>query len=216
MQLRPQIANFELSSEKPSGVTHNLDISLFERLCAGGPSFREIVNKLPTTQLTVQRRMRPEIADLIRGPLYPQLLDHGGVTMYPDVKGIRPHVYWFDHSHWEDREETKDMQETSHSNTYEVDMTIQLVKHLLKQGYYKSGEIAIITPYLGQLRKFHHSLKSHFSVEISDRDEDDLANLEATMGAESPEPLRVERKALSDSIRLATVERYCVFFLIVP
>jgi len=206
MQLRPQIANFELSSENPSGITHNLDISLFERLCAGGPSFREIVNKLPTTQLTVQRRMRPEIADLVRIPLYPQLLDHGRVTTYPDVEGIGPNVYWFDHSHWEDREEAKDMQDTSRSNTYEVDMTIQLVKHLLKQGCYKSGEIVIITPYVGQLRKFHHSLKSHFSVEISDRDEDDLAKLEAAMGAESPEPLKVERKALSDSIRVATVK----------
>jgi len=205
MQLRPQVANFELSSEKPSDVTHNLDISLFERLCTGGPSFREIVNNLPTTQLTVQRRMRPEIADLVRIPLYRQLVDHGDVVKYPDVNGVRPNIYWFDHSHWEDREQAKDMEETSHSNRYEVEMTIQLVKHLFKQGCYKSGDIVIITPYLGQLRKLRHSLKSHFSVEISDRDEDDLAKFEAATGAESPEPLKVERKSLSDKVRIATV-----------
>ena len=37
------------------------------------------------TQLTVQQRMRPEIADLVRMPLYNELLDHASIrpSQYP-------------------------------------------------------------------------------------------------------------------------------------
>jgi superfamily I DNA and/or RNA helicase len=203
MQLRPHVANFELSSENRKGITHNLDISLFERLCTSP------ANKIPSTQLTVQRRMRPSIADLVRFPLYPKVLDHESVHDYPNVMGMVDNLYWFDHSNWEDGQKESDMKEMSHSNQFEVDMTVQLVAHLHKQGCYKSGDIAILTPYLGQLRKFAKALGNYFSIEISDGDEEDLAHLEATQPADSteemPVPLKMERKPLSDSIRIATV-----------
>jgi AAA domain len=123
--------------------------------------------------------------------------------------GMVDNLYWFEHSNWEDGQKESDMKEMSHSNSFEVEMAVQLVSHLHKQGCYKSGDIAIITPYLGQLRKLRQSLGNHFSVEISDRDEEDLASL---LPAESTEetppdgvPLKMERKPLSDSIRIATV-----------
>lgn len=201
MQLRPHIANFELSSENTKGMAHKLDISLFERLCASP------MNRIPSTLLTVQRRMRSTIADLVRLPLYPTLVDHESVHRYPDVIGMADNLYWFDHSNCEDGQKDSDMKEMSHSNKFEVEMTVQLVAHLHRQGCYKSGDIAIITPYLGQLRKLRQSLGNYFSIEISDRDEEDLANLET-----SPEStdqvapvLKLERKPLSDSIRIATV-----------
>lgn len=37
--------------------------------------------------LTTQRRMRPDIADLIRRTIYPTLLDSDVVKRYPDVRG---------------------------------------------------------------------------------------------------------------------------------
>jgi hypothetical protein len=122
--------------------------------------------------------MRPSIADLVRFPLYPNLLDHESVHAYPNVMGMVDSLYWFDHSISEDGQKESDMKEMSHSNQFEVDMTVQLVAHLHKQGGYKNGDIAIITPYLGQLRKIAKALGNYSSVEISDRDEEDLANLE--------------------------------------
>ena len=202
MQLRPHVANFDLSLENKKGITHNLDVSLFERLCTALPP-----NRIPSTQLTVQRRMRPSIADLVRLPLYPELVDHESVYRYPKVMGMLDNLYWFDHSNWEDGQNESDLKDMSHSNKFEVDMAVQLVAHLHRQGCYGSGDIAIITPYLGQLRKLRQSLGNHFSVEISDGDEEDLANLEASTEELEPAvgPLKMERKPLSDSIRIATV-----------
>ena len=78
MQLRPHVQNHELSAENQRReLKYNLDISLFERLCASGVrSTTEHNLEFPFAQLTVQRRMRPDIADLVRLPLYPELEDH--------------------------------------------------------------------------------------------------------------------------------------------
>jgi hypothetical protein len=208
MQLRPHIANFDLSSENTCGkVTHNLDISMFERLFMGGPSSLSTNGKLPpSTQLTVQRRMRPEIADLVRVPLYPGLLDHDNVKNYPNVLGVYHPIYWVDHSNHEDQRGSSDMKETSRSNTFEVQMTIGLVLHLKKQGCYKRGDVAIVTPYLGQFRKLWDKLKIHFSVEMSDRDEDELGNFERGIERNDTVPIiNLETKPLTETVRLATV-----------
>ncbi|KAG0297679.1 hypothetical protein BGZ96_005343 [Linnemannia gamsii] len=69
LQLRPQIENYNLSSDSSIGKQHNLDRSLFERLVTSS------TNPLPMSHLTIQRRMRPEISSLIRNTLYPDLED---------------------------------------------------------------------------------------------------------------------------------------------
>ncbi|CAG8488734.1 11582_t:CDS:10 [Funneliformis caledonium] len=66
LQLRPHIATYTLSVDSQPGEYFMLDRSLFERLVNEGVTM---------SQLTIQRRMRPEIADLIRGTLYPKLTD---------------------------------------------------------------------------------------------------------------------------------------------
>jgi superfamily I DNA and/or RNA helicase len=182
-------------------MTNNLDISLFERLCTS------TAKRVPSTLLTVQRRMRPSIADLVRIPLYPELLDHETVKAHPDVMGMADNLYWFDHSNAEAGQKDSDMKDMSHSNEFEVNMTTELVAHLHRQGCYKSGDIAVITPYLGQMRLLRQSFGKYFSVEISDRDEEDLANLEPSLeSTDEPAPvIKTERKPLSHSIRIATV-----------
>lgn len=45
--------------------------------------------------LTTQRRMRPEISNLIRVPIYPALMDSEAVMNYPDVRGMSHNCYWF-------------------------------------------------------------------------------------------------------------------------
>lgn len=206
MQLRPHIANYDLSFENSKRqVKHNLDVSLFERLCFSGvPSTSSHHFDFPLAKLTVQRRMRPEIADLVRLPLYKELQDHPDVQKYPRVAGMYQPLLWLDHEQHEDGADHIDMKETSHSNTYEVDMVTQLVSHLSKQGYYKPGQIAVITPYLGQLRKLRNSLRNTFSVQMSETDVEEVARLESV---ESVGEFvgNIERKELSETVRIATV-----------
>src|SRR5271163_946620 len=124
MQLRPHVQNYDLSLEnKRKELNHNLDISLFERLCtAGVRSTCENNLQFPFTLLTVQRCMRPEIADLVRVPLYPGLEDHPTVQNYPQVPGMYYPLYWLDHSESEEGAGDPDIKGTSHSNDYEVEM----------------------------------------------------------------------------------------------
>ena len=206
MQLRPHIQNHELSAENQRReLKYNLDISLFERLCAVGVrSTTENNLEFPFVRLNVQRRMRPEIADLIRIPLYPKLEDHPKVHDYPQVPGMYSQLYWFDHSQREDGSGDLDLKGTSHSNDYEIEMVKQLLSHLSKQGCYKDGELAVITPYVGQLRKLRNELQNTFSVQLSEKDQEEVDTLDQSeVNQDSIHSF--ERKALSQSVRIATV-----------
>jgi len=46
----------------------------------------------------MQHRMRPEIADLVVGTIYDELLNHDSVKLYPDVKGTTKNVYFITHT----------------------------------------------------------------------------------------------------------------------
>lgn len=99
-----------LSTEhKSGGKIYKFDMSLMERLSTSG---------FPMSQIDVQRRMRPQISDLIRyvpilihkfclteglfrRTLYPKLEDHESVNNYPPVRGMRKNVFFFDHRHKE-------------------------------------------------------------------------------------------------------------------
>ena len=204
-QLRPKIKNYDLSVENPHSKTYDLDVSLFERLCSSGVSSTS-GDKLgfPLTQLTVQRRMRPEIADLIRNPLYWDLLDHQCVKQYPRVAGMFHDLYWFNHEQEEDGMGEMDVKDTSRSNVYEVEMVTQFVSYLCKQNIYKDGDVVVITPYSGQLRKFRDSLGNILSVQLSDEDQEALAVLDSLEAAQNATSI-IERKPLAQRVRIATV-----------
>ena len=145
-QLRPQINDFNLSLESQQGMPYQLDRSQFERLSVG----ERDRPRFPVAQLDVQRRMRPEISKLIRATLYPFLLDHSSREKLPDVVGMRENVFWLDHDNFEEGAQAN-RQQHSHSNIWEVDMVHALVRHIVRQGEYKSTDIAVLTPYTGQL-----------------------------------------------------------------
>jgi hypothetical protein len=112
-QLRPQIQNFlQFSLETPVGRAYQLDRSQFERRAVGEPG----LPPLPVAQLNVQRRMRPEISQLIRR-VYPNLEDHDCVKDLPSVVGMRDNLFWFDHNHPEDFKDDGS-QVKSHSNPW--------------------------------------------------------------------------------------------------
>lgn len=165
MQLRPTINNFSLSLENPQGKQYQLDRSLFERLSIGETG----IQKFPITQLHIQRRMRPEISKLIK-ELYPNLLDDESVINLPDVIGLRNNIFFFDHKNLEG-DNNQGIQK-SHINIWEVEMTYALVRHLVLQGSYKTTDIAVLTPYSGQLQKLRSKFQNYFEIVLSDRDQD--------------------------------------------
>ena len=206
-QLRPQINNYEFQHENPRGAKFSLDISLFERLIHPQPGYL----KLPYNSLEVQRRMHPSIAELIRSTLYPKLQDHPSVSRYPEVDGMRKRLFWLDHQEKEDASSSSLAQSFSKTNAWEVEMTAALVSHLVRQGVYRSEDIAVLTPYLGQLQKLKQRLRSSFAIVLGDRDLDDLEtkgleddDREETSAAASS----VRKQTLLNALRIATVDNF--------
>lgn len=205
MQLRPQVQNYDLSREnRNGGEQYSLDVSLFERLV--NPDEGSGV-RVPYSTLETQRRMHPSIAQLVRETLYPRLKDAPSVLQYPEVSGMRKRLFWLDHRHQETNSSKNDDSGTSHQNDYEVEMTIALVNHLVCQGTYKSGEIAVLTPYLGQLHLLRSRLQESFAITLGERDESDLEN--AGLNDEVPEiQQRVVTGNLLQTLRVATIDNF--------
>jgi hypothetical protein len=215
-QLRPTVSNFdELSLESERGRMHQLDKSQFERLSvgeAGRPS-------VPIAQLNIQRRMRPEISTLIRETIYEKLLDHPSTIDLPNVVGLRQNVFWLDHTHLEDAGEMDVQHSRSKSNSWEVQMVHALVRHVVRQGTYKSSDIAVLTPYTGQLQKLRAAMRSDFEIVLSERDQEALENDGFKLEESQPGHAQVtataehggkplERKQLSELLRVATVDNF--------
>jgi hypothetical protein len=215
-QLRPKAQNYELSCENPRSQV-KMDISLFERLVHPNENENRAVQFVT---LEVQRRMHPSISALIRSTLYPDLQDSRAVAAYPEVSGMRRRLFWLDHREAEDSEKDRS-DSTSHTNRYEVDMVFALVRHLVRQGVYRPSEIAVLTPYLGQLRKLRRALSSFAEVIINDRDIDELAldsdddendetevKSSGVTKARQPPRLGVHKSTLLQALRLATVDNF--------
>ncbi|KAI0129728.1 hypothetical protein BJ170DRAFT_578563 [Xylariales sp. AK1849] len=209
LQLRPQIQNYELQSTNPRGAQFSLDVSLFERLV--NPA-HENDPKLLFSTLETQRRMHPTIAELIRSTLYPSLEDGGMVHGYPEVLGLRRRLFWLHHESPEDQAAQLDTNTTSHTNAFEAEMTTALVQHLVRQGSYGPDDIAVITPYLGQLQLLRRQMETMFEITMGEQDSEELDALNAAKheektqsGLRSKVPIKT---TLLKSIRLATVDNF--------
>jgi hypothetical protein len=211
-QLRAKINNHSLSLESKQGVLYQLDRSQFERLSVGE---RERP-RLPVAQLHVQRRMRPEISTLIRETIYPRLIDHEMTKGLPNVVGMRKNVFWLDHNNVEEGAD-EDVNQKSHSNLWEVEFIHALVRHIVRQGTYQSSDIAVLTPYTGQLRKLRAKMRSDFEIVLSERDQemlakdgfiDEEADWESQQTGSQLEAGKrpLERKKLSELLRIATAD----------
>ncbi|MCJ1330602.1 hypothetical protein MMC10_007287 [Thelotrema lepadinum] len=207
MQLRPQVQNFELSRENHrSGAKYCLDVSLFERLVE--PNV-DCAVQLPYSTLQIQRRMHPSISQLIRETLYPALKDHESVSEYPQVPGMRKRLFWLEHKQGEGNS-SDDATATSYWNNFELDMVTAIVTHLVQQGKYKSGEVAILTPYLGQLHRLRQRLRSFFAITIDERDELELKQAGLAEDAQ-PQPIQgpaPAKSTLLQALRVATIDNF--------
>lgn len=162
--------------------------------------------------------MRPQISTLIRETLYSRLLDHDSIKYLPDVVGMRKNVFWLDHDNLEEGTR-EDQQQRSQSNLWEVDMTHALVRHVLRQGIYSSTDIAVLTPYTGQLQKLRAKMRNDFEIVLSERDQETLmkegfhteeATSEAAQmsGQLNAGMKPLERKKMSELLRIATVDNF--------
>ncbi|GMG01573.1 unnamed protein product [Aspergillus oryzae var. brunneus] len=204
-QLRPQIQNYGLSRENRAGQQYSLDRSLFERLVEpdGDAGIR-----LPFSTLETQRRMHPSIAQLVRDTLYPRLQDAPSVSLYPEVAGMRKRLFWLDHRRPEGNSSVQDAMATSHWNDHEIELTLALVNHLLRQGEYQAGDIAVLTPYLGQLHRMRRKLSQAFTITLGERDQDDLDKAGFTEDERPTTPSAVSRSTLLQALRVATIDNF--------
>lgn len=207
-QLRPQVQNFDLSIESHNGGQYALDVSLFERLVQPQDL---LAQPLPFCTLEVQRRMHPSVSQLVRQTQYPNLQDDPSVSSYPGVVGMRHRLFWMRHEQLEDN--TSNGQSTSRTNAYEVEMIAALVKHLAQQGTYHTDDIAVITPYLGQLRKFRIKFGRTYTLMLNDKDIDELEkegadSEEASLAPSALAPNTAAKGSLNQALRLATIDNF--------
>lgn len=126
-----------------------LDMSLFERLVTK--------NKMPYNVLNMQRRMIPEIRQLVN-LFYPDLRDHSSVMKREAVKGLGPALWWFTHA-WP--EQTKSGA-SGHSicNNEEADIIVHFARYLFRCGT-PVERLTILTFYTAQQELILSKLAVH-------------------------------------------------------
>ena len=140
-QLRPKPTYFELEKN------YKLNVSLFERL---------EMNKFPIKTLSIQHRMRPEIASLITPSVYPVLYNHKSVEEYSHIQGVDKNLFFISHSVFE---VSGYVDSRSHSNPHEAKFVAALCDYFLKQEY-EPSKITILTLYRGQFLEIKKQLSN--------------------------------------------------------
>ena len=86
-QLRPNPTVYDLQKN------YDLDVSLFERMVTNGMLF---------SRLSLQHRMRPQIAKML-DHIYvePKLQNHESVMNFEDIKGVERNLFFVDHNEGE-------------------------------------------------------------------------------------------------------------------
>ncbi|KAI0152242.1 P-loop containing nucleoside triphosphate hydrolase protein [Hypoxylon sp. NC0597] len=191
-QLRPKVKNFKLTVE--AGRGYDLNRSLFERL---------ILQERPHCTLLNQHRMRPEISKLIRHN-YPGLEDAKGTENRPSLSGFQSDVVFFNHNHPEARhnilvDKLDQGASSSKQNIFEAEMVLKCVRYLAQQDY-KTTDIVVLTPYLGQLSLLRNMLSKELDPILTDIDSHDLVEAGVIPSASAD----INKKP----IRLSTIDNY--------
>ncbi|PQK14405.1 hypothetical protein BB8028_0004g13350 [Beauveria bassiana] len=125
-----------------------LQVSLFERLVTQ--------NSMPCQVLKIQRRMIPEIRQLVN-LFYPGLRDHSSVLKREAINGIGLPLWWFDHA-WSEQTGSG---ASGHSiaNNDEADMIIGFTKHLISCGT-PVEKVTILSCYTAQQELINAKLEA--------------------------------------------------------
>ncbi|EGR46246.1 uncharacterized protein TRIREDRAFT_66551 [Trichoderma reesei QM6a] len=190
-QLRPKVNNYNLTVEKGEGF--DLNVSLFERLIRQGHDF---------AALEEQHRSHPDISQFARLLAYPELKDVPKTSSYPPIRGLQKRVVFVHHEHPEEqldsvRDRRDPSSKASKKNIFEAEMVLKTVKYLSLQGY-KSENMVVLTPYMGQLALLRDMMKE--SVYLNELDTHELVRAGLMTQAAS--------KAAKSKLRLSTVDNY--------
>ncbi|KAI5290382.1 hypothetical protein KEM52_000472 [Ascosphaera acerosa] len=129
-----------------AGEPYYLEVSMFERL---------VKNDMPYRTLLRQRRMAPEIRQIIN-PIYPDLRDHDVVLNREPVPGMGDcRAFFFGHYWYESADSL-----SSKYNEGEARMVASFYKYLRANGIH-NHDITVLTFYNGQRKKILRSLKEN-------------------------------------------------------
>jgi replication-associated recombination protein RarA len=147
---------------------NNMNISMFERLVRADPRF-----EVPMTVLSIQRRMRKNIADFTRH-FYKDITeiqdDESCSTKViknrlvhrkfwegkgREIPGVQPHVYFWTH----EGKQVFASVGLSKENPIEAEMVCKLASYLVECGVSPTS-IAILTPYKGQMMLLRSKLRA--------------------------------------------------------
>ncbi|KAK2761189.1 hypothetical protein FQN54_001710 [Arachnomyces sp. PD_36] len=202
LQLRPQVNEQSLSLETKLGAQYRLDESLFERLMDSNSG----IPALPYTQLNIQKRMHPDISLLLKKTLYPNLQDHPSTLEHPSVQGLANRTYWLDHRIPENDSGTARGSSKSFSNTFEVGMVDGLVRYLVNTNAYGLNDIAVLTPYNGQLAELTSKLSGKCKIWLNEKDRQALVD-DGFFGQDkditSPDEVN-----MSNMLRISTIDNF--------
>ena len=199
LQLRPQVEEKLLKTELDMGPEYRLDESLFEKfMCPRDPD----IIPMPVSQLDIQRRMHPSIAEITR-LTYPYLLNHSATASHPPTEGMAHRIFWFHHT----ASETSPLNSVtkSYSNDFEAAMIFGLVRYLLRGGAYALGEIAVITAYKGQLALLKRMFQGTCPVWLHPKDREAL--IDDGFVEQTSSEVR-EEIPMSEMLRMATVDNF--------
>ncbi|KAJ4325231.1 hypothetical protein N0V84_003613, partial [Fusarium piperis] len=192
-QLRPKVNDYKLTKEKGEG--YDLNVSLFERLVCQGRHF---------TTLQEQHRSHPDISFYPRMLAYPELKDMPSTHERAPIRGLKRRVTFVHHQHPEDSmvdvgERRDPTAKASKRNPYEAGMVLKMVKFLGQQGY-KTENMVVLTPYLGQLFLLRDILRHETDPYLNDLDSHELVRA----GLLTQASAKVNKK----SLRLSTIDNY--------
>jgi hypothetical protein len=192
-QLRPKVGNYNLTKEKGEG--YDLNVSLFERLITQGRHF---------TALEEQHRSHPDISQYPRMLAYPELKDVPSTLERKSIRGLQSRVTFVHHEKPEDTmDNVNDSRDptakATKRNTHEALMVLKMVRFLSQNGY-KTENMVVLTPYLGQLFLLKETLRQETDPVLGDIDSHDLLRA----GLITPAAAKVNKK----SLRLSTIDNY--------
>ncbi|KPI35941.1 NFX1-type zinc finger-containing protein 1 [Cyphellophora attinorum] len=179
-QLRPEVSDQCLTLEKCPD--HRLDESLFERMVSPvDPS----AARLCYEHLGLQRRMHPDIAELSR-------------LTYPFLR---------DHESTKDHEPTFGINERSFGGIMMFRSAKRLKRISLASMIMNQGDIAVLTPYTGQLAALHQALSLTCHVWLDEQDRENLLNDEQLTG-DVGRSREKEAVTMEDMLRITTVDNF--------
>lgn len=203
-QLRPKVNNYNLTVEKGEG--YDLNVSLFERLIRQGHKF---------TMLQEQHRSHPDISQFARLLAYEELKDVPKTNDREKIRGLKERVVFVHHQHPEEQldsvaDRRDPTSKASKKNTFEAEMVLKTVKYLSQQGY-KSENIVVLTPYMGQLSLLRQTLSEINDPYLNDLDTHELVRAGLmTQAAAKASKARLRLSTVGKDIAIIALRRFAL------